>query len=157
MLDWEDHLTTAFPEVRLKRFLEMRGADGGPWRELCALPAFWAGLLYDDASLEAAWDITAGWSMAERLQLRKDTPKLGLKAMVDGRVLRDVARELLQIAHQGLASRGRLNTAGDDETGFLAPLLETVESGLTPAERKLEAYYGRWKESVDPIFEECAY
>jgi len=155
--DWEDHLTTAFPEVRLKRFLEMRGADGGPWRELCALPAFWAGLLYDGTSLAAAWDLAANWSMEERLKLRVDTPRLGLKATVAGRSLQAIARDLLEIAHHGLAARRRLNTAGDDETGFLSPLLETAESGMTPAERKLEAYHGRWQQSVDPIFREFAY
>lgn len=157
VLDWEDHLTTAFPEVRLKRFLEMRGADGGPWRELCALPALWVGLLYDSAALDAAWDLAAGWSLDQRIRLRSDVPRLGLKARVDGRTLQDVARELLQIAHHGLAARRRLNAAGDDETGFLMPLMETAESGITPAERKLENYHGRWNESVDPIFEECAY
>ena len=155
--DWEDHLTTAFPEVRLKKFLEMRGADGGPWGELCALPALWAGLLYDATSLEAAWDITRGWSMEERLQLRADSPRLALNAEIGGRTVRDIAREVLDIARAGLASRARLNGAGDNETGFLLPLQETVECGSTPADRKLELFHSRWGESVDPVFGECAY
>ena len=155
--DWEDHLTTAFPEVRLKKYLEMRGADGGPWGELCALPALWAGLLYDDASLEAAWDIARDWSMEERLNLRREAPKLALQARVGGRSVRDIAREVLDIAHQGLASRARLNGAGDNETGFLLPLQETVASGKTPADRKLDLFHGPWNGSVDPVFEEFAY
>jgi glutamate--cysteine ligase len=157
LMDWEDHMTTAFPEVRLKRFLEMRGADGGPWRRLCALPALWAGLLYDQSALDAAWDLASGWSMEERLQLRTDAPRLGLKAEVAGRNLQDISLELLEIAHQGLSARNRLNSAGDNETGFLAPLQETAESGITPADRKLALYHGEWEESVDPIFRECAY
>ena len=157
LTDWENHLTTAFPEVRLKRYMEMRGADGGPWAELCALPAFWAGLLYDSSSLDAAWDLAGDWSMEERLELRKDAPRLGLRARVRGRSLQEIALELLEIAHQGLNSRGRLNAAGDNETGFLAPLQETADSGITPAERKLELYHDRWNESVDPVFREFAY
>jgi glutamate--cysteine ligase len=157
LTDWEDHLTTAFPEVRLKKFLEMRGADGGPWAELCALPALWAGLLYDDAALAAAWDLAAAWSLEERLRLRAEVPRLGLQATVGGRSVRDIARDVLDIAHEGLKARNRINAAGDNETGFLGPLLETVESGRTPAERKLELYHGRWDRSVDPVFEAFAY
>jgi glutamate--cysteine ligase len=155
--DWEDHLTTAFPEVRLKKFLEMRGADGGPWGELCALPALWAGLLYDQTSLDAAWELARHWDMEQRLQLRADAPRLALKAEIAGRSVREIAREVLEIAHQGLKARKRLNGAGDNETGFLGPLQETVESGLTPAERKLALFHGRWNGSVDPVFEEFAY
>ncbi len=157
LMDWEDHLTTAFPEVRLKKFLEMRGADGGPWRRLCALPAFWVGILYDGTALDAAWDLTSGWSMEAREKLRADAPRLGLKATVGGRSLQDISKELLEIAHHGLSARERFNSAGDNETGFLSPLQETVESGITPADRKLALYHGRWNGSVDPVFEECAY
>ena len=157
MQDWEDHLTTAFPEVRLKKFLEMRGADGGPWRKLCALPALWAGILYDSTALDAAWDLTSGWTMEERLKLRSDAPRFGLKATVGGRTLQEISVELIEIAHHGLSARARINSAGDNETGFLAPLQETAESGLTPADKKLALYDGRWGQSVDPVFEECAY
>ena len=155
--DWEDHLTTAFPEVRLKRFLEMRGADGGPWRRLCALPAFWAGLLYHAPSLDAAWDIARDWSMEDRLILRREAPRLGLKAEIGGRDLRSIALELLDLASAGLAARQRLNASGDNEVGFLSPLQEIAESGVTPAERKLRLYHSEWNGSVDPLFEECAY
>ena len=133
--DWEDHLTTAFPEVRLKRFLEMRGADGGPWRRLCALPALWAGLLYHQDSLDAAWNIAADWSMEERLKLREDVPRLGLAAEIRGRTVREIAGEVIELASQGLTDRARLNGAGDNETGFLSPLRHVAESGETPAER----------------------
>jgi len=155
--DWEDHLTTAFPEVRLKRYLEMRGADGGPWGRLCALPALWAGLLYHQPSLDAAWDIAGGWSMEERIRLRSEVPRLGLSAEVRGRSVQDIAKELIDLAGQGLTARARLNAAGDNETGFLAPLQEVADTGVTPAERKLALYHGAWNGSVDPAFTECAY
>ena len=155
--DWEDHLTTAFPEVRLKRYLEMRGADGGPWARLCALPALWVGLLYHRPSLDAAWEIARDWSMEERIRLRAEVPRLGLRATVRGRTVQEIAQELIELARLGLAARGRLNAAGDNETGFLGPLQEVADTGVTPAERKLALYHGAWKESVDPIFTECAY
>jgi glutamate--cysteine ligase len=140
MMDWEDHMTTSFPEVRLKQFLEMRGADGGPWRRLCALPALWAGLLYDQSALDAAWALCSNWSMDERLKLRSDAAKLGLKAEIRGRSLQDVSMEVLEFAHHGLSARNRLNSAGDNE-----------------ADRKLALYHGEWEGSVDPIFRDCAY
>jgi glutamate--cysteine ligase len=155
--DWEDHLTTAFPEVRLKRYLEMRGADGGPWARLCALPALWAGLLYHQPSLEAAWDVARDWSMEERLQLRSDVPRLGMRAAIRGRTVREIALDVIDMAREGLTARARLNAAGDNETGFLTPLQEVAETGVTPAERKLGWYHGKWRESVDPVFTECAY
>ena len=157
MKDWEDHLTTAFPEVRLKRYMEMRGADGGPWRKLCALPAFWAGLLYDDAILEAAWDLVRDWSMEERLKLRTDAPKLGLKAEIRNRNLQSIALEVLEMASRGLTARGRLNSSGENETGFLEPLFSNAILGTTPAEKKLALYQGSWNGSVDPVFTEAAY
>jgi glutamate--cysteine ligase len=155
--DWEDHLTTAFPEVRLKRFLEMRGADGGPWARLCALPAIWAGLLYHQPSLDAAWDIARDWTMEERLRLREEVPRLGLMATVRNRTVRSIAAEIIDLASQGLAARNRLNSAGDNETGFLAPLKQVADTGVTPAERKLNLFHGAWNGSVDPVFTECAY
>jgi len=155
--DWEDHLTTAFPEVRLKRYLEMRGADGGPWARLCALPALWAGLLYHQPSLDAAWDIAKDWTLDERIRLRAEVPRLGLRAEVRGRTVRDLALELVELARQGLTARARLNAAGDSESGFLEPLQEVAETGITPAERKLALFHGEWHESVDPVFTECAY
>jgi glutamate--cysteine ligase len=155
--DWENHMTTAFPEVRLKRYMEMRGADGGPWHRLCALPAFWAGLLYHQDSLDAAWDIARDWTMEQRLQFRADAPRLGMKAMIAGRSLQSLAKELLVLSRNGLNARGSLNKAGDNETGFLAPLEEVAESGITPAERKLAQYHDEWNESVDPLFTTYAY
>ncbi len=155
--DWEDHLTTAFPEVRLKRYMEMRGADGGPWRKLCALPAFWAGLLYDQSVLDAAWDLVGDWSMEERLQLRIDAPKRGLKATIRNRTLQSLALEVLELSSTGLTARNRLNASGENETGFLEPLFSNAQTGLTPAEKKLALYHGSWNESVDPVFSECAY
>ncbi len=155
--DWEDHLTTAFPEVRLKRFLEMRGADGGPWGELCALPAFWVGLLYHQPSLDAAWDLARDWDMEERLKLRHEVPRLGLGAEIQGRTVRELALELLELANAGLSARNRLDSAGANETGFLEPLQRTAESGRTPAEVKLERFAGAWGGSVDPLYSEFAY
>jgi len=155
--DWEDHMTTAFPEVRLKRFLEMRGADGGPWGELCALPALWVGLLYHQESLDAAWDIARNWTMEERLKLRHDVPRDGLKATIGGRSVQSLALELLDLSRAGLSARKRMGSAGDNETGYLEPLQRTAESGKTPAELKLERFHTVWSGSVDPVFAEFAY
>ena len=155
--DWADHATTAFPEVRLKRYLEMRGADGGPWNRLCALPAFWVGLLYDDAALDAAWDLVRDFSMAERHHLRDSVPKQALRTPFrDGTVL-DLARRAVVIAAEGLARRNVRNSNGADERIYLEPLIEFVEAGITPAERKLALYETAWNRSVDPVFREFAY
>lgn len=155
--DWSDHMTTAFPEVRLKTFLEMRGADGGPWNRLCALPAFWVGLLYDDASLDAAWDLVRDFTASERHALRDGVPKYGLKLPFRRATVRELALQALEICRAGLVRRARCNRAGADETIFLEPLLEVALANQTPAERKLELFNGRWGGSVDPVFREFAY
>jgi glutamate--cysteine ligase len=155
--DFADHLTTAFPEVRLKRYLEMRGADGGPWNRLCALPAFWVGLLYDDAALDAAWDLVKDFSLAEREALRRAVPRTALKTPFRGGTVRDLALEALKIAGHGLKRRARLNARGADEAMFLEPLVEFAQANQTPAERKLELFHGPWGGSVDPVFREFAY
>ena len=154
--DWADHLTTLFPEVRLKSYLEMRGADCGSQPMLDALPAFWAGLLYDDAALHAAWELAKGWSRADRETLRLDSARVGLKAQVAGRPLQQVAREVLAIARQGMTRRARAHGAAGDETHFLDPLDEIAESGLTQADRLLEAYAGPWKGDVQAAYGACA-
>ncbi|MET3437046.1 glutamate--cysteine ligase [Sphingomonas sp. 1185] len=156
--DWNDHLSTAFPEVRLKTFLEMRGADGGPWNRICALPALWVGLLYDDAALDAAWDLVKGWSLDERQALRDAVPELALDApLPGGGRLRDIAGEVLDIAHAGLAARGRLNGAGDNETGFLDPLREIVRSGKVPAQVLLDRYHGEWGGDISRVYGEASF
>ncbi|MBA4091220.1 MAG: glutamate--cysteine ligase [Sphingobium sp.] len=153
--DWEDHLSTAFPEVRMKSFLEMRGADGGPWNRICALPALWVGLLYDQGALDAAWDVVKDWTMEERQILRDSVPKLGLDAPIGGgRKLRDIAGQVVDIARSGLASRARLNGAGDNETGYLSFLDEVVSSGKTNAERLLERYHGEWQGDLSRVYGE---
>jgi glutamate--cysteine ligase len=157
MKDWADHLTTAFPEVRLKQYLEMRGADGGPWNRLCALPALWVGLLYDDEALDAAWNLVKDFSMTERHALRNGVPMQALKLPFRHGTVRELAHETLKIAAHGLARRGRLNRNGADERIYLEPLLEIVEANQTPAERKLELFHGAWGGSVDPVFREFAY
>ncbi|MGF1455292.1 MAG: glutamate--cysteine ligase [Alphaproteobacteria bacterium] len=154
--DWADHLTTIFPEARIKKFIEMRGADGGPWNRICALPAFWVGLLYAQGPLDAAWDLAKDWTRQEREALRGDVTRLGLKATIRGRSVQDIARELLSHARAGLKERRRADFS-PDETGFLDALDEIAEDGRTPAERLLERYRGEWGGSVDPIFEECAF
>ena len=155
MGDWEDHLSTAFPEVRLKSFLEMRGADGGPWNRICALPAFWVGLLYDQTALDAAWDLVKGWDMAGREELRSAVPKLGLDApLPGGGILRDIAGEVLNISRAGLTARARLNTMGDNETGFLAPLDEIVRTGKVPAQVLLDQYHGEWGGDISRVYEQ---
>jgi glutamate--cysteine ligase len=155
--DWSDHVTTAFPEVRLKRYLEMRGADGGPWRRLCALPALWVGLLYDRAALDAAEALIHDWSVAEISALRDQVPKLALKTPFRGASLREVALEVLAIARQGLHRRARLNSSGDDEGYFLDTLFTIAGSGQTLAEELLADYHDKWHGQIDPIYTEYAY
>ena len=151
--DWWDHLSTAFPEVRLKSFLEMRGADGGPWSRICALPAFWVGLLYEQSSLDAAWDLVKDWTVEEREDLRNAVPKLALDAPIPGGgTLRDLARQVLPIARSGLAKRARLNSSGDNETGFLETLDEIVASGRVPAQVLLNRYHGEWGEDISRVY-----
>jgi glutamate--cysteine ligase len=155
--DWANHLSTIFPEVRLKRFLEMRGSDGGPWRRLPSLTAFWMGILYDDDSLTAAWDMVKGWSAAERQKLRDDVTRLGFKAEIGKRNMLTLAQEALRLSSRGLARRKKLDRNGRDETRYLRPLEESIARGITPAEELLEEFHGKWKGSVEPIFEEYAY
>ncbi|MBO9669981.1 MAG: glutamate--cysteine ligase [Sphingobium sp.] len=153
--DWNDHLSTAFPEVRMKSFLEMRGADGGPWNRICALPALWVGLLYDDGALDAAWEVVKDWSMEAREALRNDVPRLGLKAQIPGgRTLQDIAGQVLDIARSGLAARARLNGAGDNESGYLSTLDEVVAARRTNAERLLERYHGEWAGDLSRVYAE---
>jgi glutamate--cysteine ligase len=155
--DWANHLTTIFPEVRLKRYLEMRGADAGPWRRLPALPAFWVGLLYDEDSLAAAWDLVKAWTAEERQKLREDVPRLGFRAIIRNRTVLDLARECLEFARKGLSRRDRLDRNDCDETRYLEPILEYVERRITPAEELLEKFHGSWGGSVEPVFTEYAY
>jgi glutamate--cysteine ligase len=155
--DWANHLSTLFPDVRLKRFLEMRGADGGPWRRICALPAFWVGLLYDAEALDAAEALTRDWTYKEVKAMRDAVPAEGIGAEFRGRTLREVAREVLAIARQGLANRGKMNREGYDETSFLSTLDEVVARGTTSAEEMLAAYHTRWGGSIEPAFLEYAY
>jgi glutamate--cysteine ligase len=155
--DWADHLTTAFPEVRLKKYLEMRGADGGPWRRLCALPALWVGLLYDTASLDAAWDLVRDWTTEERAGLRAGVPRHGLRTPFRNGTVREVAQQVLAIARDGLKRRARNDNWGDDESHFLDTLVDIADSGRSPADELLEKYHGPWQGSVDPVFKEYAY
>jgi glutamate--cysteine ligase len=157
--DWADHLTTIFPEARIKKFMEMRGADGGPWRRLCALPALWVGLLYDQSSLDGAWDLCRDWTAEERDRMRHDAGKLGLRAEIGGRGLRDVARDVLALARAGLKARARPGAGGmvADESHFLNALHDIVETGRTPADELLERYHGEWGGDLEPIYREYSY
>jgi glutamate--cysteine ligase len=155
--DWANHVSTIFPEVRLKRYLEMRGADSGPWRRLPAFAAFWAGIFYDDDSLAAAWDLVKGWTAEERQKLRDDVPRLGFKAEIRGRSVLSLAKETLAMSERGLARRRRVNDWGHDETWYLRPIQEFVARGVTPAEELLEKFLGPWGGSVDPVYKEYAY
>lgn len=158
LTDWDNHLTTLFPEVRMKRFLEMRGADGGPWRRLCALPAFWVGLLYDQGALDAAWDLVKDWTTDQRQQLRDDVVGQALKARIpDGRNVQEFSKQILDIASAGLKARRSLDSFGEDETHFLNILRNVVDSGITPAEEMLNLYHGAWNKSVEPVFNDYAY
>ncbi|MBX3700744.1 MAG: glutamate--cysteine ligase [Dokdonella sp.] len=155
--DWADHMTTAFPEVRLKKFLEMRGADGGPWNRLCALPALWVGLLYDEDALAAAWDLVKDFTREQRHALRDGVPRHALALPFRGATVRELAREVLAISAHGLARRARHNPGGADERIFLDTLNHIVEANQTPAQRKLELYHGPWQGDIDRVFGEFAY
>jgi glutamate--cysteine ligase len=155
--DWANHLSTIFPEVRLKRYLEMRGADAGPWGRLPSLTAFWVGLLYDNDCLDAAWDIVKDWTADERQKLRDDVPRLGFRAIIRNRDLLSVAREALALSRAGLTRRQRFDPYGADETRYLKPLDEFAERGETPAEELLRKFHGPWGGVVDRVFSEYAY
>ena len=157
MGDWTNHLSTLFPDVRLKRYLEMRGADGGPWRRICALPAFWVGLLYDDTAMAAAEDVTAGWNFEAVQALRDAVPAAGLQAEIAGHPLMETAREIVRISTDGLKRRARLNGDGQDESIFLQPLEEILAKKRVLAEELLVLFNGRWNGSVDPVFDEYQY
>jgi len=155
--DWANHISSIFPEVRLKRYLEMRGADSGPLANLLALPAFWVGTLYDDVSLDAAWDLAKGWNAEERQRLRDEVPKLGLAAKIRGQTVFELATQMLKLARAGLTRRKHRGDGGRDETCYLDVLEERLSRGVTPAEELLEKYRGPWRGSVDPIYIEQAY
>jgi len=157
MKDWEDHLTTLFPEVRLKQYLEMRGADSGPWSRICALQALWTGVFYDSAALASAWDLCKHWTSQDRAALRLDAARTGLKGTIAGRPIKDVARDFVAIAREGLKRRARFHAGMVDETGYLSELEQIAESGLTPADRLLELYHGPWQGNVNPVFDDFAY
>jgi len=155
--DWGDHLSTIFPEVRLKTFLEMRGADGGPWKSLCALPAFWVGLLYDQEALDAAWDLVADWTPAEHAALRAGVPRQALKTPFRGGTVADLARRALALSEAGLKRRAIVGREELYETQYLAPALEIGETGRTRAEDLLAAYEGEWQGRLEPLFRDYAY
>lgn len=156
--DFEDHLSTIFPEVRLKRFLEMRGSDSGPWSSLCAFSAFWTGILYDDGALDAAWDLVKDWTAGDREALRQSVRTIGLQAPVPGGgTLQAFGKQVLSIARSGLRARGKMSVSGDDETGFLQELDRTLETGKTPAEVLLDKYAGEWNKDLTRVFEDLAY
>jgi len=157
--DWADHLTTAFPEARIKQYLEMRGADGGPWRKICALPAFWVGLLYDQSSLDAAWDVCKGWTAEERDQLRFDVAKDGLQARINGIEVLDIAKELVSISHAGLKARAKPGAGGliPDETHFLNALQEILGRGYSPAKKLERLYQCEWGGDIKRVYQEYSY
>lgn len=156
MSDWADHLTTLFPEVRLKKFIEMRGADGGPWARICALPAFWVGLLYDSASLDAAWNLVKSWTADERQALREAVPRHALRAQAGRLEVMEIAREAVAISREGLIARARADRSAN-EAIFLDPLEEILKRGTTQAEEMLKKFEGPWGRSVEPVFEDYAY
>lgn len=157
--DWADHLTTAFPEARIKKFMEMRGADGGPWRRLCALPAFWVGLMYDQSSLDAAWDLVKGWDAETREALRVAASEQALQAQVGDINMHELAREVVAISEAGLKARAKPGAGGmvPDETHFLNALKDSIESGKTPADELLDLYHGEWDGDLSRIYAEFSY
>jgi glutamate--cysteine ligase len=157
MGDFKNHLSTLFPEVRLKTYHEMRGADGGPWRRLVALPALWVGLLYDQASLDGAKDLIVDWTVEERQALRDAVPKTALATRFRNQTVLELGRQVIDLARQGLRRRAIAGNGSSDEAAYLGPMEETVALGRTPAENLIWQYETRWGRSVEPIFEEYAY
>lgn len=155
--DWEDHLTTIFPEVRIKSFMEMRGADGGPWRRICALPAFWVGLLYHRATLDAAWDLVKDWSAEDREALRHDAPRIGFQAEVAGQKAYDLARMCLELSTAGLKARAQSSDFDTDESHFLNDLYHVVDTGRTSAQELLEHYANDWSHTFGPLYRNYSY
>jgi len=155
--DWADHLTTIFPEVRLKRYLEMRGADSGPWRRLCALPALWTGLLYDRGALDGAWDIVKGWTAEERDQLRRTVPAAALDANIRGRTVREISRDVLALARAGLEARNITGCKGRTESSFLDVLDDVVATGQTSADDLIALYEGPWRGDITRVFRDFAH
>lgn len=155
--DWEDHLTTIFPEVRIKHFMEMRGADGGQWRRICALPAFWVGLMYDNVALDAAWEVVKNWTDEEREQLRHDAPRLGLDAVIRGQELHDIARTCLSISRAGLVARAQQADFENNESHFLNDLQHVVDTGKTAAQEILEKFNREWQQKFEPLYREYSY
>ena len=155
--DWGDHLTTLFPEVRLKQYLEMRGSDGGPWSRICGLPALWAGIFYDAPALAAAWDLCKDWDIQDHERLRRDVTRLGLKAEVAGRSVRDIAVDMVAIAREGLKNRAMFSGGMVDERGYLSELEDIADSGVTPAERLLDLYHGEWAGDLSRLYRDFAY
>src|ERR1700742_3417822 len=142
MSDWADHLTTIFPEVRLKKFLEMRGADGGSWRRICGLPALWTGIYYDQTALDAAWDLVKDWTAEERQAMRSAVPVLGFETPFRKTTVGALAKQMLDISSAGLLRRAAEDSAGMTEDGFLNPLRELVDRGYTRAEEFLPPFPG---------------
>ena len=157
--DWADHMTTVFPEARVKKYIEMRGADGGPWRRLCALPALWVGLIYDQSSLDAAWDLVKDWDDETRESWRREAGIHALDAQVGGTRMLDLAREVVAIAEQGLKSRARPGAGGmvPDETHFLNAIKESLDGGKVMADELLDKYHGEWAGDLTPIYREYSY
>ncbi len=157
--DWADHLTTIFPEVRLKQFLEMRGADGGPWNRICALPAFWVGLLYDQNSLDASWDICKTWTSDQLNEMRISASRFGMQGKVNGISFQELAKKILTISFSGLKNRGKMSSAypTQDETHFLNILNESAGSGITPADELYQKFHNSWNSDINKIFEELSY
>jgi glutamate--cysteine ligase len=155
--DFDRHLTTLFPDVRLKHIIEVRGADAVPPGLTCSLPALWKGLLYDDEALAAAWHLVRHSSQEEREVAREDAARRGLGASFAGRSMLDLARELTAIAREGLRRIRHAGRRDPDETPFLDPILDQLESGASPGQVVLDRWEGEWGRSVDRLIDYARY
>ena len=151
--DWKVHLTTVFPEVRLKSYIEVRGADGGPWSRVCALPAFWTGILYDEEILNIIWDITRHWKFSDIENFYNDVRTNGLNSKnPDGQTLNKFIEKILKYSKMGLSKRD-IFKGNDNESIFLNPLIEILKAGESPAKYWEYQYFNHWSKNIDMIYE----
>ena len=156
--DWEDHLTTLFPQVRLKQYIEIRSMDACSWDLICSQPAFWIGILYDDEIMDNAKEITESWTQEDREYLNKTVPQEGLQSTFKEKKLISFAQDFFELSKKGLKKRNRLSKNGEfDESIHMKDLEKNLENGCSPADCLINKYKLNWDKAVMPIYEEMIF